>query len=169
MTSVDVEGFEELDRALAGLPEALRRNVVLAALRKAAQPMVREAKTRARRGSDPKRRGSQKQRKSGESERIGHGADSITARAVRTDRPNEAAVALGPDAKHWYMRFVEFGTSRQAADRFMTAAFEIHKERAVELVGEELWKSLSRTAARLAKQADAGTLSKKARRALESR
>ena len=48
----------------------------------------------ARRGSDPKRRGSQKQRKSGESERIGHGADSITARAVRTDRPNEATVAL---------------------------------------------------------------------------
>ena len=97
----------------------------------------------ARRGSDPRRRGSQKQRSSGESERIGHGADSITARAVRTDRKNEAAIAIGPDAKHWYMLFVEFGTSRQAPDRFLTPAFEIHKERAVTLIGEELWKSLS--------------------------
>ncbi len=168
MTRVDVEGLEELDRALAEIPEALRRNVVLAALRKAAQPMVREAKARARRGTDPRRRGSQKQRTSGESERIGHGVDSITARAVRTDRPNEAAVALGPDAKHWYMLFVEFGTSRQAPDRFLTPAFEIHKEAAIKVTGEELWKSLSRTARRLAKQAETGTLSKKAHKALQS-
>ena len=169
MTRVEVEGLEELDRALAQVPDALRRNVVLAALRKAAQPMVREAKARARRGSDPRRRGSQKQRSSGESERIGHGADSITARAVRTDRRNEAAIAIGPDAKHWYMLFVEFGTSRQAPDRFLTPAFEIHKERAVTLIGEELWKSLSRTAKRLARQAESGKLSRKAQRALESR
>jgi HK97 gp10 family phage protein len=165
---VQVVGFRELDAALAELPQALRRAVVLAALKKAAAPMVRDARAKARRGKDPRRRGSMKQRKSGESASMGHGADSIAARAVKASTPNEATVAVGPDARHWYMKFVEFGTARQAPDRFLTPAFEINKDEAAQLVGEELWKSLSATAKRLAKQAESGTLSKSAQRALLS-
>ena len=67
------------------------------------------------------------------------------------------------------MKFVEFGTARQAPDRFLTPAFEINKERVVVLVGEELWKSLSRAARRLARQAEQGKLSKSAQVALRSR
>ena len=166
MTRVEVEGLTELDAALAELPAALRRGVVLAALRKAAAPIAKEARVRAPRGKDPRRRGSKKQRKRGESERIGHGADSIIVRAAKSKTPTEAAVVIGPDAAHWYMRFVEFGTSRQAPARFLTPAFEIHKEAAIRVTGEELWNTLSRTAARLARQAESGSLSKKARRAL---
>ena len=168
MIDVDVEGLKELDAALAEMPEALRRNVVLAALRKAAKPIVQDARARARRGTDPKRRGSQKQRKRGESEAIGHGADSINVRAVKRSVAPEPTVAVGPSVKHWYMQFVEFGTSRQAPDRFLTPAFEINKEAAVKVIGEELWKSLARTAKRLARQAESGKLSKKSLRALQS-
>lgn len=165
---VQIVGFRELDAALAELPQALRRAVVLAALKKAARPMVRDARAKARRGKDPRRRGSMKQRKSGESAAMGHGADSISARALRASTPNEASITVGPDARHWYMKFVEFGTARQAPDRFLTIAFEINKDEAAQLVGEELWKSLSAAARRLARKAEAGTLGTKARKALLS-
>jgi hypothetical protein len=77
-------------------------------------------------------------------------------------------VVVGPDARHWYMKFVEFGTARQAPDRFLTPAFEINKDEAAQLVGEELWKSLSAAAKRLARQAEQGRLSKSAQRAFLS-
>lgn len=163
---VDVQGFQDLDRALAELPAALRRPLVLAALRKAALPMVLEARARARRGKDPRRRGSQKQRRSGESLTMGPGADSIAARAVRATLATEASISVAPGRRHFYMSFVEFGTARQAPARFLTPAFEIHKERAVALVGEELWKSLAAAAKRLARQAERGTISRSAREAL---
>ncbi len=163
---VQVLGYRELDGALAQLPEALRRQVVLAALKKAAAPMVRDAKASARRGKDPRRRGSMKQRKSGESEAIGHGADSIAARAAQSDSPYEAVVAVGPDARHWYMKFLEFGTARESPQRFLTPAFEVTKDAAVRAVGEELWKSLEATAARLSRQAVSGSISPRAAEAL---
>ena len=168
MADVQVLGFKELDAALAQLPEALRRQVVLRALRKAAQPMVRDARAKARRGKDPRKRGSMKQRKSGESEAMGPGADSIAARATRSSSSTEAAVAVGPDARHWYMKFLEFGSAHQTADRFLTPAFETNKEAAVQAIGQELWKEIAATAKRLARQAAAGTLSKAAEAGLRS-
>jgi HK97 gp10 family phage protein len=165
---VQILGYRELDAALAQLPQALRRQVVLAALKKAAAPMVRDAKASARRGKDPRRRGSMKQRKSGESASMGHGADSIAARAASSESPYEAVVAVGPDARHWYMKFLEFGSAHQAPQRFLTPAFEVNKDAAVRAVGEELWKSLEATAARLARQASAGTLSRAASDALRA-
>lgn len=165
---VQVAGYRELNAALAQLPQALRRQVVLAALKKAAAPMVRDAKASARRGKDPRRRGSRKQRKSGESATMGHGADSIAARAAQSASLYQAVVAIGPDARHWYMKFLEFGTARQAPQRFLTPAFEVNKEAAVRAVGEELWKSLATTAARLARQGAAGTLPARAAEALRT-
>ena len=82
--TVEVVGLEELDQALAELPQALRRNVVLAALREAAAPIVKEARAKARRGKDPRRRGSKKQRRSGDSATIG-------APTTRTGRPSPSA------------------------------------------------------------------------------
>jgi HK97 gp10 family phage protein len=163
-----VVGFRELDAALAELPQALRRAVVLSALKRAARPIVRDARAKARRGKDPRRRGSMKQRTSGESAAMGHGADSIAARALRASTPNEASITVGPDVRHWYMKFVEFGTARQAPDRFLTPAFEINKEEAAQLVGEELWKSLSAAARRFARQAEQGQLGKRTQRAFLS-
>jgi HK97 gp10 family phage protein len=168
VADVQVVGLKDLDAALAQLPEALRRNVVLAALKKAAQPMVKDARARARRGKDPRRRGSMKQRRSGESLTMGAGADSIAARAAKASNPNEASIDVGPDARHWYMRLVEFGSARQAPARFLTPAFEVNKEAAVQLAGEELWKSISATAKRLARQAESGKLPRAAAEALRS-
>ena len=168
MADVAVVGFKELDAALAEIPASLRRDVVLAALRKASQPIIRDARARARRGTDPRRRGSMKQRKTGESLRIGPGADSIAARAIPSSVATEASVTVGPDARHWYMKFLEFGSARQSPARFLTPAFEVNKEAAVQLAGEELWKSIAATARRLARQSESGTISRKAAEALRS-
>ena len=165
---VQILGYRELDAALAHLPEALRRQVILRALKKAAVPMVRDARATARRGRDPRRRGSMKQRKLGESAAMGHGADSIAARAGRSESMYESVVTVGPDARHWYMKFVEFGTARQSPQRFLTPAFEVNKEAAVRAVGEELWKSLAAAAARLARQGAANALPAKSAEALRS-
>ena len=75
---------------------------------------------------------------------------------------------VGPDARHWYMKFLEFGSARQAPERFLTPAFEVNKAAAVQLAGEELWKSIAATARRLARQAESGRISPRVVEALRS-
>lgn len=112
---VKVEGLSDLDAALAQFPEAVSRKIALAALRRAAKPIVDEARTRARRQANPKRRGGV---------RIGSRmankwrltdkalADSIRAREDKnaSNSSTEAYVAVGPDQGHFYGLFVELGT-----------------------------------------------------------
>jgi HK97 gp10 family phage protein len=165
---IKIDGFADLDRALGELPQSVRRPVLLRALRKAAQPVVDQATATARRGRDPRKRGSKKQRTSGGSAWIGHGADSIKARPLRPISTNAAAVAVGPDAQHWYMKFLEFGTARQSPQRFLTPAFDAHKEDVLEQIGIELWNSIAAAAARLNRKAVAGTLTTVEREALSA-
>ena len=101
--------------------------------------------------------------------------------------PNEVAVKLGPDADHFYGLFVEKGTRargrayrdnrgkfrrnvrRHAATRafeYLAPAFAMHSQRAVVAIGEELWRTLSKKAQELAKKAEKGTLTTKAKEAL---
>ena len=181
--NVEVLGFKELDAALAELPAALRREVVLKALRRAADPMVREARARARRQPNPRRRGGYP---AGEMKAL---ADSIQVSAVKPNAsfPKEAAVKLGPDADHFYGLFVEKGTQARgrvyrdnrnkirrntrghAATRafeYLAPAFAMHAERAAQAIGEELWEVLAERARSLAKKAGKGTLTTKAKEAL---
>jgi hypothetical protein len=157
--------------------------VVLKALKKAAEPMVREARARARRQSNPLSRGG------APASELGPLADSITVSAVKekSDFPNEVAVKLGPDADHFYGLFVEKGTRargrvyrdargksrrnvrRHAATRafeYLAPAFAMHSQRAAVAIGEELWAKLAKKASELAKKAEKGTLTKKAKEAL---
>lgn len=180
---VAVLGFKELDEALGKLPKTLRRQVVLKALKEAAEPMVREARARAHRQAKPRRRGG---RPASEMKPL---ADSIQVVAVKanSDFPNEVAVKLGPDADHFYGLFVEKGTRRRGrvyhdargkirrnkrrhaetrAFEFLQPAFEMFSERTVEAIGRALWEELAKTADGLAKKAERGTLSKKAREGL---
>ena len=182
---VAVIGFKELDHALAQLPATLRREVVLAALKKAADPMVREARARARRQANPRQRGGVP------ASELKPLADSITVSAVKanSDFPNEVAVKLGPDADHFYGLFVEKGTRRRgrvyrdnrgrfrrnqrrhAATRafeYLAPAFAIHSQRAVVAIGDELWAKLAKKARDLAKKAESQSLGKRAREGLLS-
>ncbi len=121
---VQVVGFKELDAALAELPEAFRRQVLLKAIRKAGKPMVKEAKARARRASSPRRRGGHR---IGSAKAAAYGlnkalADSIEISAVdkSPSYPSEVAMKLGPDAAHFYGLFVEKGTKAKKARKDTT-------------------------------------------------
>jgi len=180
---IQVIGFKQLDEALSQLPKSLRREVVLKALKKAAEPMVREARARARRQANPRVRGGVP---AGELKPL---ADSITVSAVKANSefPNEVAVKLGPDADHFYGLFVEKGTrargrvyrdargkfrrgkrrhAASAAHEFLDPAFQMHADRAAVAIGEELWRTLAKKAGDLAKKAEKGTIGKAAREGL---
>ena len=180
---IAVVGFKELDEALAQLPKSLRRDLVLRALKKAAEPMVREAKARARRQANPRVRGGVS------AAELKPLADSITVSAVKANSefPNEIAVKLGPDADHFYGLFLEKGTKRRgrvyrddrgkfrrnrrrhaatAAFEFLGPAFQMHSERTAVAIGEELWRALAKRAGDLARKAQKGTISKMAREGL---
>lgn len=67
--------------------------------------------------------------------------ESIKASGVRT-KEGLKHVAVGPDAKGWYGKFVEFGTVKMKANPFMARGYETSKEEAVEKIAEELRKGL---------------------------
>jgi len=164
--AIDLSGFKELDDALVELPKAFRRPAMIAALKRAAKPIVNAARACARRGSDPAKRGSKKQRLSGQSEAIGPAADSIKARAVSQADVEDVAtnqatkyasgpggtvqIAVGPDKAHWYYKFVEFGTSRQSGDHAITAAFEAHQQEFLKILGPALWSEIEKAARKAA-------------------
>lgn len=66
-----------------------------------------------------------------------HGKDFIVVGDVK-----DGQIPIGPDNKHYYLRFPEFGTSKQPAQGFMERAFNDKKSEAqqaiVEVIKEEL-------------------------------
>lgn len=204
--SVQVVGVREADHAIGLLPEALRRNTILAALRKSVRPMIADARARAPKQLNPKRRGGQRLGSFLAAKwKLAKGlAQSIKASALRARDPHRVEIRVGYGRGHFYGRFFELGTSassgQAARDRttyvrrskktgelkagvlrkrkarrghaglaprpFLGPAFAAHQQEIVETVGVEIGRSVERTAARLARQAAAGKLSKTARRAL---
>lgn len=98
---------------------------------------------------------------------IRHGADSIRARPAPVDDPRRTAITVGPSASNFHMSFAELGTSRQKKTPFLRPAFDLHAERAIVVVGEELWKGIERAAARTRAKAESGKLSASSRVAQE--
>jgi len=135
-------GGRELQAALLELPKAsLRRATMLAALKKAGDPIASRAWELSPRGFPS--RGL---------------ADSIKVRVIpmrlQSD-PFDVAVAIGPDKKHFYGIFLEFRTSRQNLEPrpFLTPAWDQNRTQTPARIGRELWASIARTARRLARRA----------------
>ena len=161
-----LEGVKELDRVLASLPKAAGKQQLKAFLRKAAKPVVKDARANAWKSDtgsypyDPK---------SGKKSKIkgkpGDMARSIKARTMtRTRVP--AAISIGPDQEHWYGLFQERGTAYKAAQPFLRPAWDAHKKSIAANLAKDLSYVLERMAQRLLKQAYAGKLSKAGRKAL---
>lgn len=115
--TVQVIGLAEAERALSLIPEGLRRNTVLSALRKSVRPMVATARARAPKQANPKRRGGVsigsflatkwKLNKSLE--------QSIKAKALRARDPHLTEIRVGYGTGHFYGRFFELGTKASSA------------------------------------------------------
>ena len=149
--SFDLLGSKELDNALKKLPSAMSKSVLRAALKKAGQPVVNDAKSKA-----PRDRGDL--------------AESIEIRPILSRRQRRRRAKKGdiemfigatfPRGAHAHL--VEFGTSSMPARPFLRPAWDSHKRGVSRAIGRELWKALARAAKTLAKKATGGKLKGKA-------
>lgn len=128
---VRLEGVEELKAALRGLPEKLRKRVLLGALRKAARAISTEAKAQApvlkvaKRGRTP---GTVRKRISVRASKFARQAGDVGVfvgvkplRGGADARRYGKASAKNPNDP-FYWRFHEFGTKKMVAKPFLTPA-----------------------------------------------
>lgn len=140
MMTLRITGFAELEAALRKLPEEIAGKVLGSALKEASGPIAERASSLAPRSDTPS---------SG-----GHMADSISVRAIKQEpAPGELEVAywIGPDRKHFYGLFAEFGTRHESARPFLRPAWDEGAERVLEDFGRTLGTAMERAAKRLAR------------------
>lgn len=122
-----VKGFDEVIAALERMG-SLPADRVEAVLMEAGQPMAAEMQALAPRSADPRARDRGKPRPPG------HGADSIKVRPVDEERAGITRVTIGPSRRHYWMKFVEFGTSKMPARPFARPTFDGGREAAAERI-----------------------------------
>jgi len=159
----NVRGLKELDKALAQLPKSMSRRVLIKALTKAAEPLIRRGRLEAPKGWTRKL------------------MESFGVRPMRRKRYG-AEVAVGPNAPHAHL--VEFGTAPRVTvvstkkvlagggevfgvrvenagvrpNRFYTRAWEATKMQVLADLRRRVWEELAAAARKLSKKADRGTL-----------
>jgi HK97 gp10 family phage protein len=140
MQRLRMEGLAELNRALAELPKATRRNALRRVLQKAAQPTADMAQGLAPRGETG----------------ILIGSIVVSTQLTRRHRgakQNEVEVHIGPAGGRGalnYASFVEFGTKDATAHPFMRPAWDASKDGALNTIKTMLGNEVERAAARLA-------------------
>lgn len=166
----EIKGLPELRRKLKLLPEELRLRGFRSGMRAAAKVVEAAAKLNARQVNDPETaediadnittRFSPKAYKQGRIMfRVGlsGGARQYakTKENVRKGRAGKQFQTGGsfiggqPGGDTWYWRFLEFGTSRQAARPFMRPALENNAEVVAEVAQTEITKAIDRAVRKL--------------------
>lgn len=115
---VEIEGSEEIARKLAELSDTMAGGELAVATRLGAEVVAEEAANRVPRKS-------------------GNLARSMSTQVTKATR-TRATVLAGPTKDGYYGRFLEFGTSRQAARPFLRPAFDEKKDEVVRVVGDYL-------------------------------
>ena len=148
---VKLEGFRELEAALANLPKATAKNVLKRTLMKAADPIDEDASARApidlgglQRSVVTGTKLTKSQRSSG---------PTLTAEGFRSDAKNYVEVHVGTSRPRG--QFMEFGTFKDMPQPFMRPAWDANKNKALDTIkvtlGREIEKSAKRYARKLAK------------------
>lgn len=139
MSEFRIDGFDECVSAVRQLPQEIAGKVLDAAMRKAGTPMAQDASSTAPRSETPSK--------------AGHMADTISLRKF-TDQNSgndlEVNYTIGPDAKHFWGGFNEFGTIHEAARPFERPAFDRGASGVIDTLGKELGAGVERAAKRLA-------------------
>jgi len=148
-------GAFELEAAFNKLPKSLAKSTLRAALKKAAKPVLADAKADVHKASGNLR----------DSLAIGTQLmKSQTGFQRRVGFPQVFIGARWPQGAHAHLE--EFGTVRTPSHPFMRPAWDRNKDEVRDSLGAEIWRQLARAAKRLAKRAAKGTLSKTAREAV---
>ena len=139
VSSVRIEGFAELDKALGELPKATARNTLTRTLKKGAVPVRDAAQENA-------------PRETGELEQdiiIGTRLTRSQARDNR-ERKGFAEVHIGTDLSRGM--FTNFGTFKDPPQLWFDRAWEGSQDMALAIISTELGNEIEKSAARLAKK-----------------
>ncbi len=137
-------GLADLNRALEALPKATARNTLKRVLTKAAKPIEDDADAKA-----PKRTGALEK-----SIITGTRLTRPQAKQAKKDGKFFAEVHVGTADPAGI--FQEFGTFSNAAQPFLRPAWEANKDRALQIIKDELGTEIEKPAARLARKAARG-------------
>ncbi|WP_330391310.1 HK97-gp10 family putative phage morphogenesis protein [Peptoclostridium litorale] len=121
MAEIKLEGMDELLNRLEQLGKK-GAQIENNALKKAGEIVKESIESRA-----PKRTGKLK--------------ESIKVSKIKT-KEGQKIVEVGPDGDGFYGKFLEFGTTKMAAQPFMGPGFEAVKDEAAEAIKEEIKKGL---------------------------
>jgi len=167
-----IDGLKEVDAALSELNRATARNVARRALRKVGMVIAEAAKALA--PDDPATPAPDLHRSIAVSPRLinkrglsdfanemaatgDRGAAVEAIRSARRKGDGDAPIVtmfVGPaNLPARYAHLVEFGTAHSAAQPFMTPAWEANKNKALDMVADELRKEIAAAAARAARKA----------------
>lgn len=125
-------GFGELEQKLKTLGPRVARRVGGTAVKKSAAPIVDMAKILVPVDT-------------------GVLEDSITAVSIPSRPEDQIKVAIGfRKTASWRAHFVEFGTSKVAAQPFMRPALDSKAQAAISIMGAEMWKGIESEATKKA-------------------
>ena len=156
--SVQVQGLDQLAKALKELPQRVARNGLRAAVYAGAKVIRDEAKLQAPvatgdLGADQPPRGTLKRSVIMKQIPELSGAQKqtffVTVRHGKKYRKQGKKGNLSQDA--WYWRFVEFGTVKMSARPFLRPAFEMKKHEAVTAIKTRLAQRIEQAAQELKK------------------
>jgi hypothetical protein len=143
-----LEGFSDLDRALAELPKATQKPTLRRALKKAAQPLAETARSMAPR--DPESPGDL----AGSiavSTKLSKRQAKLHRKMFKDDKAAvEMFVGPGPDPAAWNQ---EFGNVNHGPQSFMRPAWDSEQRPMLERLKADLWQEIEKTAARAARKA----------------
>ena len=135
-STIKVHGLQELNKKLKRMPIALANKHLNRATSQAATLVQKSAKTKV-----PVLTGTILRNIKKRKQRTRNKFNATTGVGVISDRSGRGT---GTDAFYW--TFVEFGTSKMAAQPFIRPAFEENKQRAVNKIKDVLVKAIEREA-----------------------
>lgn len=146
--SISITGLADLEKRLLVFPDRVARNILAGAIRAGAVVIQREARDRAPIGTVAHYLGKKGQKAHAliQPGSLKKGVKVRLAPRKSRERPIEYWIYVS--SKLWYWKFVEFGTTKMAAQPFMRPAFEGMKERAVEKIRDYLDARIDKEAAK---------------------
>lgn len=152
MATVHIKGAREMELVLRKLPDYVAKKTLTAALRKAAEPILDEARNLAPVGDESKGRVRLRTSKRGKVTIANYGKLKLSLKIVTVPAKltaHSATVAVTVGKAFWGM-FLEFGTRFMSPRPFMRPAFESRKMEALDRLGKSLGEEIEKAAKKLA-------------------